>query len=250
MKSVAHNGFGCPYCRTAMAEMPQEEDSDDEYSEYSDYSVDEYFEHDTMRGFRFFWNNVNGISHSREDEIEEDEMEEDEDDIWGPPSRRSARREDDIWGPPSRRSTRREDEIEEDATVQLVRTDGYETEIDEDTTVQLVRTDGYDETEIDEEEQIPPTQPPKEYVVQRSRQLGVSYDDLINFILLDTYKFTLPDDGMLTYRALTRIIEGYTPPAPPSSPVSEEIATKHVAVDHDAQAKPTKVSLSRQVSIY
>ena len=29
MKSVAHNGFGCPYCRTAMAEQPEEDDDDD-----------------------------------------------------------------------------------------------------------------------------------------------------------------------------------------------------------------------------
>ena len=31
MKSIAHNGFGCPYCRTKMAEEPEEEE--DEYEE-------------------------------------------------------------------------------------------------------------------------------------------------------------------------------------------------------------------------
>ena len=35
MTSVAHNGFGCPYCRSKMAEE-QEEDEDDEESEYDD----------------------------------------------------------------------------------------------------------------------------------------------------------------------------------------------------------------------
>ena len=30
MTSVAHNGFGCPYCRTAMAEVPEEEDDEDD----------------------------------------------------------------------------------------------------------------------------------------------------------------------------------------------------------------------------
>ena len=34
MKNVAHNGFGCPYCRTAMAEEPEEsEDGDDDESD-------------------------------------------------------------------------------------------------------------------------------------------------------------------------------------------------------------------------
>lgn len=207
MQSVAHNGFGCPYCRTAMAEVP-EDDSDDDYT---DDSID-YFEDDVLRGFRFFWNNIDGIRHSREDEMEEDEMEE---------------------------------ELEEDMIYNnnpLIRTDRV---------VPLREIEEDEETEIDEEEEpIPPTQPPKEYVVQRSHQLGVSYDDLINFILGDVYKFKLPDDGMLTYRALTRIIEGYTPPAPPSTPVPvvEQIAVKHIAVDYDAQAKPTKVSFIRQVS--
>ena len=30
MKSVAFNGYGCPYCRTKMAEEPDSDDSDDE----------------------------------------------------------------------------------------------------------------------------------------------------------------------------------------------------------------------------
>ena len=34
MRNVAHNGFGCPYCRTIMAEEP--ELSDDEDSEYEE----------------------------------------------------------------------------------------------------------------------------------------------------------------------------------------------------------------------
>lgn len=33
MKSVAHNGFGCPYCRTVMAEEVGEDDEDDEYED-------------------------------------------------------------------------------------------------------------------------------------------------------------------------------------------------------------------------
>jgi hypothetical protein len=72
MQSVAHNGFGCPYCRTVMAEVPDEEDSDDEEED-----EENYLEDDTLRGYRFFWNNADGVSHDSEDEIDENEMEED-----------------------------------------------------------------------------------------------------------------------------------------------------------------------------
>ena len=37
MTSVAHNGFGCPYCRAKMAEEPEKK----EYSAYSVYEVEE-----------------------------------------------------------------------------------------------------------------------------------------------------------------------------------------------------------------
>ena len=79
MQSVAHNGFGCPYCRTLMAAAKekdeeslssQEEDDDDE-SEYDDddddndddESLDRFMrfypnvqEEEALRSFRFFWN--------------------------------------------------------------------------------------------------------------------------------------------------------------------------------------------------
>jgi len=44
MKSVAHNGFGCPYCRTKMAE--DIEDSDDDSDDYDDEEEDEEDEDD------------------------------------------------------------------------------------------------------------------------------------------------------------------------------------------------------------
>jgi hypothetical protein len=73
MTSVAHNGFGCPYCRTKMAEEVVDEDSeyDDEeeiYEQYDDY---------VLRGMRFFNNNLNGEQHDQED-LDEEEDEEDE----------------------------------------------------------------------------------------------------------------------------------------------------------------------------
>ena len=53
MTSVAHNGFGCPYCRTAMAEEQNDEESeyddDEEEEDLSNVPYDYY----VLRGFRF-----------------------------------------------------------------------------------------------------------------------------------------------------------------------------------------------------
>lgn len=67
MTSVAHNGFACPYCRTAMAEEVAEEE--DEWED--DATVEEIYGDDALRGFRFFMNNVNGVQHDVEDVEEE-----------------------------------------------------------------------------------------------------------------------------------------------------------------------------------
>jgi hypothetical protein len=72
MTSVAHNGFGCPYCRTAMAEEPEDEDEDTIW----DDEEEEMFDEDVMRGFRFFWNNLNGEPHDEDDEADEQQIEE------------------------------------------------------------------------------------------------------------------------------------------------------------------------------
>jgi len=78
MTSVAHNGFGCPYCRTAMAEQikdeEEEEDDDDETdSDYEDEDEYDMFDDYSLRGFRFFMNNIHGETHEQEDLEEEDE---------------------------------------------------------------------------------------------------------------------------------------------------------------------------------
>jgi hypothetical protein len=76
MQSVAHNGFGCPYCRTAMAEVPDEEETlysdEDGDEDYEDEIEEEMFDDDALRGFRFFWNNLNGEEHDVDDEDEEE----------------------------------------------------------------------------------------------------------------------------------------------------------------------------------
>jgi hypothetical protein len=72
MTSVAHNGFGCPYCRTAMAEVPEDEDDDDD-DDYDDDEDNEDYDDDALRGLRLFTNNLNGEEHDEED-IEEENV--------------------------------------------------------------------------------------------------------------------------------------------------------------------------------
>jgi hypothetical protein len=66
MRNVAHNGFGCPYCRAVMAETPKSEEEEDD-----DWDEEEVFDDYALRGFRLFFNNVNGIQQEEEDIIEE-----------------------------------------------------------------------------------------------------------------------------------------------------------------------------------
>ena len=68
MRNVAHNGFGCPYCRTALAEAV--EDSDSEYeSDEEEEGVDDF----ALRGLRFFTANLEGNEHEEEDILDEEE---------------------------------------------------------------------------------------------------------------------------------------------------------------------------------
>jgi len=75
MRNVANNGFGCPYCRTAMAEEVEDDADEDEGSEWSEESV--MFDDYSLRGLRFFTDNLESIEHDEEDVNEEKEDEED-----------------------------------------------------------------------------------------------------------------------------------------------------------------------------
>lgn len=88
MKNVARNGFGCPYCRTKMAEeldySSSEESFRDDYNSSSDdddgsyniQGIDDEDEDNLLRGFRLFFNNVNGEVFDKSDEDLEDTYEE------------------------------------------------------------------------------------------------------------------------------------------------------------------------------
>ena len=76
MTSVAHNGFGCPYCRTAMAQEVRKNEDDDDESEYEENEEEEdteMFDDYILRGFRFFCNNIEGnVNHDDQDVVDED----------------------------------------------------------------------------------------------------------------------------------------------------------------------------------
>jgi len=90
MANVAHNGFGCPYCRTTMTEKGNRvrfveddeetilsENSDDDRVVSDDVAFEEFeygddYEH---RGLRFFMNNLENTQHDVEDIKEEKKVE-------------------------------------------------------------------------------------------------------------------------------------------------------------------------------
>jgi hypothetical protein len=67
MQNVAHNGYGCPYCREKMAEEPEEEDDEEDDDSLEEDSV---FDEDALTSFRMFHQRING------EEVEEEEAEE------------------------------------------------------------------------------------------------------------------------------------------------------------------------------
>lgn len=80
MTNVAHNGFGCPYCRTAMTEEVASENSDEEYDDFSFDSQEEegpdYNDH-VLRGARWMFQRAEGeeVDDSDDSESESDDEE-------------------------------------------------------------------------------------------------------------------------------------------------------------------------------
>jgi hypothetical protein len=72
MENVAHNGFGCPNCRTVMAKEPDADISEHEYDEWTaDVVADEH----AFRGMRMLFQRVEG------EPVEEDDNAEEEDEL-------------------------------------------------------------------------------------------------------------------------------------------------------------------------
>lgn len=86
MQNAAHNGFGCPFCRTAMADQPKEKDDEDQWSDVSDEDENEVYDDYALRGLRFMTNNLEGVAHDildvhdeNEEELEQQEQEQEAD---------------------------------------------------------------------------------------------------------------------------------------------------------------------------
>lgn len=84
MQNIAHNGFGCPYCRVKMADTKEDElgcwqdDDEDEDEEIS--VISSVFGDDVLATFRMFHQQLNGEEVEEDDEEDEDEeTSEDED---------------------------------------------------------------------------------------------------------------------------------------------------------------------------
>ena len=67
MQNASHNGFGCPYCRAAMATEPLNEDDEDDEDDDGWSIEDTVFEEDALTSFRLFHQRNNG------EELEEEE---------------------------------------------------------------------------------------------------------------------------------------------------------------------------------
>jgi hypothetical protein len=81
LKNVAHNGFGCPYCRSVLAEVPEDEESesedeDEEEEEDTDSEEEdgnELYSDSSLRSMRLLFQRVEN------EQVEEEEEEEEED---------------------------------------------------------------------------------------------------------------------------------------------------------------------------
>lgn len=79
MQNAVHNGFGCPYCRTVMAnEPPIENDEEDEESSY--LQLNQEIGNYSLTSFRMFMQRLNGEEPEEEPEDEYEYEDEDEGD--------------------------------------------------------------------------------------------------------------------------------------------------------------------------
>ena len=75
MKNTAVNGYDCPYCRTQMAETPEEDldsEEDEDYDSSDEYDAEEEEDYILM-GYRWFFQQVQG-EELEGDAVEYEEM--------------------------------------------------------------------------------------------------------------------------------------------------------------------------------
>ena len=78
MKNVAHNGFGCPYCRNALAEELEEEEDDISDDESISLEDEDLYDDYALRGMRWLFqqNSNEPFDEEEEDDEEEEAVEE------------------------------------------------------------------------------------------------------------------------------------------------------------------------------
>jgi hypothetical protein len=92
MTNVSRNGFGCPCCRAAMAETPEEDDWDFGYTDDDDETAtlldvpEEPFSDDALRGLRLLTNLLEGNEQDQADVVAEHQYVsgEEEEHVTGP----------------------------------------------------------------------------------------------------------------------------------------------------------------------
>jgi hypothetical protein len=77
LKNAAHNGFGCPYCRTSLAEELLDDDDDEDYYDDDDDDEDDEDEEEPfldgpLETFRMFHQRLNGEDVEEGTEIREE----------------------------------------------------------------------------------------------------------------------------------------------------------------------------------
>ena len=68
MKNTAHNGFGCPYCRKMMTELPNYEDESDDEDDISLITDVSDMENNALTSFRMFHQQLDGEEPEEEPE--------------------------------------------------------------------------------------------------------------------------------------------------------------------------------------
>ena len=86
MKNSAVNGFGCPMCRSVMAEEPEDDDDEDDYDSY--YEEDDQFDDNALTSFRMFHQQLDDeeVELEPDNEVIEDDDEDVEDEVVETPA--------------------------------------------------------------------------------------------------------------------------------------------------------------------
>jgi len=84
LKNAAHNGFACPYCRSTLAEEPEDDDDDeDTISNISELEDDLYDDH-ALRGMRWLFQQANSEPLDEEEDEDPEDQEAVEEQVPAP----------------------------------------------------------------------------------------------------------------------------------------------------------------------